>query len=167
MRKSGSDTEYNTPSADTKPRKATRPVRETAMGLLANREHSTRQLQDKLLARGYSSEEVAEALQTLTRDGLLSDARFVEAFVYSRRQRGSGPLKIRAELHQRGVDDELIDAWLDERDPDWLTRAEAARCKKFGPALPVDFRDKARQARFLQYRGFSADQTRQVLRDED
>ena len=142
-------------------------MRATAMNLLARREHSTRELRDKLLARGFEDGEITPALQTLSREGLLSDERFTESFIHSRMERGSGPVKIRAELRQRGVTDEVIANWLDERDRVWLERAEAVRCKKFGSALPVDYKEKARQARFLQYRGFSAEQTRQVLRDDE
>lgn len=166
MCKSASDTEYTTLPAGAEANR--RPVRDTALGLLANREHSTRQLQDKLRARGYAPDEIGPVLKALTREGLLSDARFVEAFVHSRRERGSGPLKIRAELRQRGIEDEaLIAAWLDERDPDWLAQAETVREKRFGPALPADYREKARQMRFLQYRGFTPEQIRRVLRDEE
>ena len=137
------------------------------MNLLARREHSTQELRDKLLTRGFEDDEIVPALQTLSREGLLSDERFTESFIHSRMERGSGPVKIRAELRQRGVADEIITNWLDERDRVWLERAESVRCKKFGSALPVDYKEKARQARFLQYRGFSAEQTRQVLRDDD
>jgi regulatory protein len=137
------------------------------MNLLARREHSTRELHDKLLARGFEAAVIAEALEHLSREGLLSDERFVESFVHSRINRGSGPLRIQAELRQRGVAEALIREGLDERDPAWLERAEAVRCKKFGPAIPREFRDKARQMRFLQYRGFSSEQVRRVLRDED
>ena len=137
------------------------------MNLLARREHSTQELRDKLLTRGFEDDEIVPALQTLSREGLLSDERFTESFIHSRMERGSGPVKIRAELRQRGVADEIITNWLDERDRVWLERAESVRCKKFGSALPVDYKEKARQARFLQYRGFSAEHTRQVLRDDD
>ncbi len=137
------------------------------MNLLARREHSTRELRDKLLLRGFDDAEIAPALQLLSREGLLSDERFTESFIHSRMQRGSGPLKIRAELRQRGVADEVIADWLNERDHVWLERAEAVRCKKFGTALPVDYQEKARQARFLQYRGFSAEHTRRVMREDE
>ena len=141
-------------------------MRATAMNLLARREHSTQELRDKLLARGFEDDVITPALQTLSREGLLSDERFTESFIHSRVDRGSGPLKIRAELRQRGVADELITAWLDERDQVWLERAEAVRCKKFGSTLPVEYKEKARQARFLQYRGFTPEQTRRLLRDD-
>ena len=142
-------------------------VRETAMNLLARREHSTQELHTKLLTRGFADHEITPVLQTLSREGLLSDERFVESFIHSRMARGSGPIKIRAELRQRGVADELIGDWLDARDRVWLEQAERVRCKKFGAALPADYKEKARQARFLQYRGFSAEHTRRVLRDDD
>ena len=142
-------------------------VREAAMNLLARREHSTRELCDKLLVRGFEEDEITPVLQLLSREGLLSDERFTESFIHWRMERGSGPLKIRAELRQRGVADEIIAAWLDERDRMWLERAEAVRRKKFGAALPVEYKEKARQARFLQYRGFSAEQTRYVMRDNE
>ncbi|MDH3947499.1 MAG: recombination regulator RecX [Gammaproteobacteria bacterium] len=142
-------------------------VREAAMNLLARREHSTRELRDKLLVRGFEKDEITPALQLLSREGLLSDERFTESFIHWRMERGSGPLKIRAELRQRGVADEIIANWLDERDRVWLERAEAVRCKKFGTALPVDYKEKARQTRFLQYRGFNAEQTRYVMRDDE
>ena len=142
-------------------------MRATAMNLLARREHSTQELRDKLLARGFEDDEIMSALQTLSREGLLSDERFTESFIHSRMQRGSGPVKIRAELRQRGVANEVISNWLDERDRIWLERAETVRCKKFGATMPVDYKEKARQARFLQYRGFSVEQTRRVLRDDE
>ena len=137
------------------------------MDLLARREHGTAELRSKLLARGHDPAEVDPALEALSREGLLSDERFVEAFVHGRIERGQGPVRIRAELRQRGVPDALIDAWLDERDPAWLERAEAVRRRKFGADPPADYREQARQGRFLQYRGFTAEQTRRVMRSEE
>ena len=137
------------------------------MDLLARREHGTAELRGKLLARGYDPAEIDPALETLSHEGLLSDERFVEAFVHGRIERGQGPVRIRAELRQRGVSEALIEAVLDERDPAWLERAETVRRRKFGAEPPADYREQARQGRFLQYRGFTAEQTRRVLRHED
>ena len=142
-------------------------VREAAMDYLSRREHSTHELTQKLLAKEYESEEVLAALEKLSQEGLLSDERFTEAFVYYRMQRGSGPFKINAELRQKGVSDAMIAQFLDERDCAWLNVAQDVRDKKFGPALPLDIKEKARQARFLQQRGFTHEQTRSVLRDDD
>ncbi|HVC37510.1 MAG TPA: regulatory protein RecX, partial [Gammaproteobacteria bacterium] len=97
---------------------------------------------------------------------LVSDGRFVDEFVASRVRRGSGPVKIREELRSRGVAEPLVDAALNEQRGAWLTNAEAVRRKRFGAPLPRDFSERARQARFLQQRGFSAEQIRQVLKGD-
>jgi len=144
-----------------------RSVREAAMDYLSRREHSAHELFQKLLDKGYESEEVHAALYKLSQEGLLSDERFTEAFVNYRRQRGSGPFKINAELRKKGVSDAMIARFLDERDSSWLDIAREVRDKKFGVALPSDIKEKARQARFLQQRGFTHEQTRCVLRDDD
>lgn len=142
-------------------------VREAAMDYLSRREHTTHELAQKLLNKEYETEEVHEALEKLSAEGLLSDERFVEAFVYHRMHRGSGPFKIHAELRQKGVSDAMIAEFLDERDSAWLNIAQEVRVKKFGPAFPSDIKEKARQARFLQQRGFTHEQTRVALRDDD
>ena len=142
-------------------------IREAAMDYLSRREHSTHELFQKLSKKDYESEEVHAVLNQLSEEGLLSDERFTEAFVYYRMQRGSGPFKINAELRQKGVSDAMIAQFLDERDSAWLNVAQDVRDKKFGPALPSDIKEKARQARFLQQRGFTHEQTRSVLRDDD
>ncbi len=102
-------------------------------------------------------------LDDLAQRRLQSDARYAEHYVAQRAARGYGPTRIRAELRERGIGDEVIADWLDERDPVWKERlAEVAR-KRFGAAGPADFQDRARRARFLEYRGFGAGLIRRVL----
>lgn len=139
-------------------------VRAVALRLLARREHSIRELTTKLTARGYEQQTVLAVIEALADRNLLSDGRFVDEFVASRLRRGSGPVKIREELRGRGVAESLVDNALSERRSEWLTNAEAARRKRFGAPLPRDFEERARQARFLQQRGFTAEQIRQVLK---
>ena len=135
----------------------------TAIRLLAMREHSQAELQRKLVERGFNALAVAQTLQELKAQTLLSDERFTEAFVLSRRERGSGPVKIQAELQQRGIDTTLISRYLDFRDPEWLELAEQARQKKYGRARPDEYALKMQQARFLANRGFNHEQIRRVL----
>ncbi len=141
-------------------------VRAVALRLLARREHSTRELTIKLTARGFEQQTVAAVIEALADRNLVSDGRFVDEFVASRLRRGSGPVKIREELRRRGVAESLVDNTLGDHRSEWLTQAETARRKRFGAALPKDFKERARQARFLQQRGFSAEQIRQVLKGE-
>ncbi len=142
-------------------------IQAVALDLLARREHSQQELARKLQTRGFEVDASADALKLLVSDGLLSDERFTETFVYSRFRRGTGPQKIRAELRERGIDDALIEHAIEALDEDWQARLREVREKKFGAGLPGDFRERSRQMRFLQQRGFSAEQIARVLREED
>jgi regulatory protein len=133
-------------------------ARRKAMDLLARREHTRTELERKLTAAGFDADILADVLQQLADEGLQSDRRFVEAFVQSRINQGKGPLRIHADLGQRGVAAGLVDEALEKADADWYALARRARVRKFGRPRPGEFRDKARQMRFLQYRGFEPDQ---------
>jgi regulatory protein len=76
--------------------------------------------------------------------------------------RGQGPIRIGRELRAFKLGAELIDRFLDEGH-DWVARAREARQKKFGRAMPQNYAEKAKQARFLQYRGFTGSQIRTCL----
>jgi regulatory protein len=134
-----------------------------AVRLLATREHSRAELRRKLLARGGDATVVEGLLDDLARRRLQSDARYAEQYVAQRSARGYGPTRIRAELRERGVEDAVIADWLDERDAAWNERLTEVLRKRFGSAGPADFRDRARRARYLEYRGFSAELIRRVL----
>jgi regulatory protein len=133
-------------------------ARKKAMDLLARREHARGELERKLAAAGFDADIAADVLQRLAEEGLQSDRRFVEAFVQSRINQGKGPIRIHADLGQRGIAAGLVDEVLAEAGEDWCALARAIRKKKFGLSQPVEFRDRARQMRFLQYRGFEPDQ---------
>lgn len=134
------------------------------MDLLSRREHSLAELKAKLAAREFAAEEIEATIEKLADEGLVSDARFAESFVGSRLRRGQGPVRIRMELERRGVGSDLVHAYLATLDEDWDELAAQVRARKFGAELPDDFNDKARQARFLQQRGFTAEQVRAAFR---
>ncbi len=108
---------------------------------------------------------IGEVLDALEAVGSLSDERFVSSFVSSRVRRGKGPVLIRAELRDRGVDEELVDRFLTFSDAYWVDRARMARNKRFGTAPAVDAVERNRQARFLAGRGFASDLIRRVVMD--
>jgi regulatory protein len=135
----------------------------SAVELLARREHSRRELTRKLGGRGFTDDVVAAVLDELERSGALADARFTDTFVRARVAKGQGPQRIRAELAQRGIGDTEVDAALKSSDVDWLATIRTVRRKRFGAALPRDYAERARQARFLQYRGFATEQIRAAL----
>ncbi len=84
----------------------------------------------------------------------------MEMLVRARRARGFGPLWIKKELQEKGVAGELIAERLDVSGRGWLEEIRRVRQKKFGAKQPENFAARARQARFLQYRGFTHDQIR-------
>ena len=134
------------------------------MNLLARREHSTRELKRKLKVRGMEGAVVDQALAALQEERLLSDERFVEMLVHSRIGKGQGPLRIQAELREHGVSDELVSAAVDVNDPQWHDRIKAVRHKRFSAGVPSTINERAKQMRFLQYRGFTPEQIRAVFK---
>ena len=132
-------------------------ARKKAMDYLARREHAQEELRAKLTSFGFDADIAEDAIAQLIDDGLQSDERFVEAFIRSRINQGKGPAKIRADLREKGVSGSLVDVGLEEADEDWYALARDVRLKRFGPATPLNFKEKARQMRFLQSRGFEPD----------
>ncbi len=121
----------------------------------------------KLLSRHFDALEIAAAIELLVTDDILSDERFADNYVRSRVERGFGPLKIRAELRERGVDRDLIGESVDGYNHEWPGRALAARNKRFGEDVPDDWDERAKQTRFLTARGFSQEHILAVLGEED
>jgi regulatory protein len=136
-------------------------LRQRAVSLLARREHTRAELARKLSPHG-TSEEIATVLNELARTGLQSDARFAESYVRSQAAR-LGTARLRQTLRTKGVATELIESGLIDL-PDERERAREVWGKKF-PAPPIDAREWAKQARFLQGRGFSSEVIRQLLKD--
>ncbi|QIZ75567.1 regulatory protein RecX [Ferrimonas lipolytica] len=133
------------------------------MGLLSRRDHSRGELQRKMHSRGFSSEQIEAAIGRVIDFGYLDDERFAHSFVRYRSQRGLGPQRLRSDLRERQVDTELIKAALAQTEVDFFESCLALRQRKFGEALPADFKERAKQQRYLAYRGFSMDMIRYAL----
>ena len=138
-------------------------ARKKAMDYLARREHGRAELLHKLEKAGFNPEIASDAVVQLVDDGLQSDQRYVESFVQSRIQQGKGPVRIRAELRERRLSDSAIEQGIANADQDWVALARDVRSRKFGDSRPADFNAKAKQMRFLQYRGFEPDHIRAAV----
>ena len=132
-----------------------------AVALLARRDYSSGELTQKLRGDGYSAAAVHAVISDLIEHRFLDDARYAAHFVGYHAERGHGPLRIRRDLGAFDLEDTLIETALESAD--WAQRAREVRIRKFGLTVPGNWREKARQARFLQYRGFSADHIRSAL----
>ncbi len=137
--------------------------RRRALDLLARREHSRLELERKLLAREFVPALVEDVLDALQADGLLDEGRFLESFIRTRIGKGQGPTRIVAELNQRGIDRGRAQAWLRGSELNWPSLAAGVREKRFGPNRPESFKERARQTKYLQYRGFELDQIKEAL----
>lgn len=137
------------------------------MDLLARREYGVGELARKLVQKGCPTEVAGSAVDRLQQDGLVSDERYVESLIVVRRERGYGPLRIEHELKEKGIDPALIDRWLDARDPQWLGVLREVHRRKYGDSTPENYQERARRARFLQSRGFSAEQVMKVLKADE
>ena len=140
-----------------------RTVRTAALALLTGRDFARQELARRLARRGYPEALIESVIAGLVAERLLSESRFTEQFVGQQARRGHGPVRIRMELRERGVADEEIDSALAAAEEDWVAHAREARRRRFGPAGPADFRERARQGKFLQYRGFTSEQIRAAL----
>jgi len=136
-----------------------------AIRLLSRREHSSKELKRKLLERDFDSHLIDNILISLQDDNLQSDDRFAECYVRSKLQKGVGPVRLRRDLREHEISDEMIHCYLDKQN--WQQLAIEVRQKRFGPALPESFEASAKQMRFLQYRGFSAEQINAAMKRND
>ena len=131
---------------------------QSALGMLTRREHSRLELKQKLQQKDFDEDEITQVIDTLVEQGYQSDERFSEAFIRVRHQQGKGPIKIAAELRQRGVEHFDLSVF------DFFQLASAVREKKFGSVLPDNPKDRAKQQRFLLSRGFSFEQINHVFK---
>jgi regulatory protein len=137
-------------------------LRARALRLLGRREYARRELGERLTRWGASSDQTTRLLDGLEADGLLSEVRYAESWTRAHLARGDGPRRLRQGLAHAGVDASLIDATL-SADEDWAGRLEAARRRRFGTAPPADWPAWARQARYLERRGYAPELIRRQL----
>jgi regulatory protein len=134
-------------------------ARLSAIALLARRDFASGELRQKLDSQGYEATVVGTVVAELMAERVLDDARYAENYVLYHSERGHGPLRIAADLRALGVAEGLIEAAV-ATVADWRTIAREVLIRKFGTEPPEEWGERMRQARFLQYRGFSSDHIR-------
>jgi regulatory protein len=147
-------------------------LRARALQCLARREYSRAELRAKLLTHVQVKNDFEQVqpidldalLDDLTARGWLSDARAATQLLHVKRSR-FGTQRITHELRQRGIGEELIEAALPALKESELETARDVWQRKFG-SLPQDAKEKAKQMRFLQSRGFSMDIIFKVMRSD-
>ncbi len=138
-------------------------LREAAVRLLARREHSFVELVRKLERKGWPPGQIEPVVQGLADANLQSDERFAESYLRSRAEKAYGPLRIRAELAERGIDRGLIEKAMAELQVDWLAQAAKWYGRRYGETPARDFKEKSRRQQALARRGFAAEHIRELL----
>lgn len=112
--------------------------------------------------------EIESLIERFEARGYLDDQRFAQLFIESRVSRGYGPIKIRFELKQKGVEKSLVQSSMSEHEVDWSIQAKTLRERRFGASLPTEMKDKKKQMRFLASRGFDYEHIKDgLLPDEE
>ena len=127
-------------------------LRSYAFALLTRRDYSQAELIAKLNQYAINPEEVEKLVEELAQNNYQSDQRVAELTLASQLRKGKGLQRIKQALKAKQLDAELITEELQE--VDWLDQAYQLKIKKFGEEIATDPKIKARQIRFLQYRGF-------------
>lgn len=130
-------------------------IKQQCLRLLARREHSRKEMQGKLAAKGYSSAQVTRVIDSLVQEGWQDDQRYAENYARFRCQKGFGPVRITYELSQQGIDKATIDTALKQATDDWMVVLENVYAKKYSTIEGLDNNERGQRTRFLQQRGFS------------
>jgi len=138
-------------------------VVDAGLRLLVHREHSRKELYRKLASKGHGATLIEQALDQLEQRDALNENRFVEQYVGARIRKGYGPVRIEQELGERCIDDTMAHAWLYAADVDWFALMEQACIRKFGTAHADAYKEQAKFARFLEYRGFQHEMIRDLI----
>ncbi len=136
-------------------------LRQRALEYLAKREYSVAELANKLKTYADESDDIPALLEEFKSRGWLSDTRFTKQLVNARKRK-FGSAKVAHELKQKGVDDHLIAEAISDVKEHELENAKAVWRKKFSRAAS-NRNEWAKQARFLQNRGFDFDTIKAVL----
>lgn len=143
-------------------------IRRAAMNLLARREHSEKELFRKLSThKDFPEPEIHTVIAKLAAEGLLSNDRFIENYIHARSNKGYGPTRILAELKERGLSEEFIEHHLNIADNAWFAKVRTVWQKRFKSQLPRDFKTRAQQMRFLQYRGFTLEHIESIFKSDE
>ena len=134
-----------------------------AVNLLARREHSMYEIRQKLRQREFEDSEIDQVVAELEQGGWISDERFTEAYIRMRQLKGFGPVRIAMELRERGVDDVLVERYIDQGAPEWQDTLREQYRKQYAGRPIEDYNDKVKRIRFLQYRGFNLDAIHDVI----
>lgn len=132
-------------------------IKEVCLRLLARRDHSRKELLNKLIRKGFDREDVLVVIDELTQQGWQDDQRYAKNYARYRMQKGYGPVRIEYELKQNGVDEANLEDVLQESGDNWMDLLEQVYRKKYNYKNNLDRNEWAKRSRFLLHRGFTGE----------
>lgn len=134
-----------------------------SISYLARREHTQKELVQKLKNKGFVHDEIDEVLHFLIENNYQSQFRAAQSIIRNRVSRGYGQFYIQNELKQKGISSDIERMAYQDEPVDWFELVTKTYLKKYGDIAIKDPKDKAKRIRFLQSRGFSYDEIASVL----
>ncbi len=131
-------------------------IKNACLRLLTRRDHSRKEIQDKLAVKGYDRSQVSSVVDELAQQSWQDDTRYAESYARVRSQKGFGPVRIAYELRQQGISQDTVDKIVQATTEDWMAVLERVYTKKYPESVERDGSERARRIRFLLQRGFSS-----------
>jgi regulatory protein len=138
-------------------------IKDICLRLLARREHSQKELLNKLALRGFNKDEILPVLRELAEQGWQDDLRYAENYARFRILKGYGPLRVNYELLQNGITGVDLDKLVHTEAESWPERLAQVYKKKYTHELALERKEWAKRSRFLLYRGFSGEMISALL----
>ncbi len=133
-------------------------IKAVCLGFLASREHSQKELLNKCLLKGYDKADILVVIEDLIQQGWQDDLRYAESYARHRINKGYGPVFIKYQLQQKGIDTVNLDDIVEAVADGWLAVLEQVYCKKYkydnAHKVCVTRQEWAKRSRFLMQRGF-------------
>ncbi len=131
-------------------------IKKECLRLLTRRDHSRKEMQEKLVLKGYDRNQVGEIIDELSKQNWQDDFRYAESYARVRSQKGFGPGYIAYELRQQGVAQDTIEQIIRSMSDQWMILLEQAYTKKYPDSAKLDNNERAKRIRFLMQRGFTS-----------
>ena len=149
-----------------------------AVQLLAQRDHSSYELTNKIIQfftkkikcsedeyyeqLNHLKIETADVIQYCTNQNWMNDTQYIEKYIVMRANKGYGRYKIAMELKQRGLSTDLIHELLRILDINWVYNAHKQVLKKFKQVNVKNISEKQKVTQFLVTRGYTQDDIKDV-----
>lgn len=129
-------------------------IKKECFKLLTRREHSRKEIEQKLLHKGFATDHISTVLNDFIAKDWQDDNRFAESYARQRRRKGFGPARIAYELQQRGIEAAGINGATQITDSDWMVQLEQVCMKKYNNFYKMTRYERAKCQRFLLQRGY-------------